>query len=116
MNQLKPMLNVDIAEDLAGGLHAALSQQWLSHNSRACIIITDAPCHGKQYHNLHEDITSPVLPNNPFDRFTKGDPKGLSIENIVVELARKRVQIFAVECDIQTQKMYNILDRAYNQV
>ncbi len=57
-----------------------------------------------------------MLANNPFDRFSQGDPKGLSIENLVIELARKRVQILAVECDTQTQKMYTILDRAYNQV
>ena len=40
----------DDAEDLAGALELALKKEWLG-NARYAIVVTDAPCHGRKYHN-----------------------------------------------------------------
>lgn len=43
----------DTPQDLLGGLELAVKQSW---NSRAkfAIIITDAPCHGRKYHDTDD--------------------------------------------------------------
>jgi hypothetical protein len=58
----------DEPEDIAGAFEKALEQDWKSQCKYA-ILIADAPCHGKQYHNCHGDD------------YPKGDPEGLIVED-----------------------------------
>ncbi len=37
-----------MAEDLCGGLQAALDQKWTAKVKHA-VLLTDAPCHGSKY-------------------------------------------------------------------
>ena len=53
----------DAPEDVAGGLDLALKMSW-DHQIRICILVADAPCHGKQFHSSH-------------DNYPNGDPHGL---------------------------------------
>eukprot|EP00932_Pfiesteria_piscicida_P008745 SRR837773.19276.p2 GENE.SRR837773.19276~~SRR837773.19276.p2 ORF type:complete len:326 (-),score=86.86 SRR837773.19276:50-1000(-) len=43
-----------VPEELTGGLIAASHLPW-SADIRMCVVITDAPCHGKAYHDCKED-------------------------------------------------------------
>eukprot|EP00932_Pfiesteria_piscicida_P008990 SRR837773.19610.p1 GENE.SRR837773.19610~~SRR837773.19610.p1 ORF type:complete len:326 (-),score=80.64 SRR837773.19610:95-1045(-) len=43
-----------VPEELTGGLIAASHLPW-SADIRMCVVITDAPCHGKAYHDSKED-------------------------------------------------------------
>ena len=44
----------DIPEDMAGGLHRAMQLSWKAR-TRSLILIADAPCHGREFHNFEED-------------------------------------------------------------
>lgn len=57
----------DTPEDMAGAFNLALEQDWISQCKYA-ILIADAPCHGKQYHD-HDDT------------YPKGDPAGRVVED-----------------------------------
>ena len=61
-----PPLGRDDAEDVCGGFEKALNQSWSSSSTKVAIIVADAPCHGRMYHN--SDETS--------DRYPGGDPNG----------------------------------------
>jgi hypothetical protein len=56
----------DGPEDIAGGLEAALKQDWQSEVKYA-VLIADSPCHGSKY-------------NDQLDLYPKGDPKGRNVE------------------------------------
>jgi len=45
---------MDIAEDVVGGLEAAVKLSWWTQNANKKVIVhfADAPCHGAQYHAL----------------------------------------------------------------
>jgi hypothetical protein len=61
-NQI-PMGGDDIPEDIAGAFNLALKQSWKS-TAKYAILITDAPCHGKEkYHYV-------------YDSYPEGDPHG----------------------------------------
>ena len=45
----RPPPGQDFPEDVAGGLHLATGLDWRS-SIRLCILIADAPCHGREYH------------------------------------------------------------------
>ncbi len=65
----------DTPEDLAGALKTALKMDW-SSKAKYCVIITDAPCHGKQYHNEKDD-------------YPKGDPNNLIPEELIEKFGKK---------------------------
>jgi hypothetical protein len=93
----------DEPEDLAGGLDLGLKQDWKSL-AKYAIIICDAPCHGKKYHDLFGD------------QYPKGDAKGLVMENLVKEYAARDINLFAITIKNTTRKMYNILSDTYQQI
>lgn len=43
----------DTPEDIAGAFDHALKQEWQA-KSRYCVLVADAPCHGKKYHNVDD--------------------------------------------------------------
>ena len=84
----------DEPEDLLGGLDQALKLQWQSR-TRVLILIADAPCHGKEYHNLVDS------PNNA--RFA--DP--LHADTLLRAMSGPRFNIDLTFCRIHadTDKM-----------
>ena len=82
---LKPNGGGDTPEDIAGGLEAALGLSW-SSPSRLCILIADAPCHGRKYHDCSD--------NHP-----DGDPKGRDIEDLLERLCKIGCNIYFISCD-----------------
>ena len=41
----------DVPEDIAGALNEAIKLSWRKKSAKFCILIADAPCHGKKYMN-----------------------------------------------------------------
>ena len=94
----------DIAEDLTGALNEVNGMNWTG-DKRQIVIVCDAPCHGRKYHNY---ITGGVS-----DYYPDGDKFGLNPEEIVSELASKRIGILACQMNQTTKIMYNLFDMAY---
>lgn len=61
----------DIPEDVQGGLKMALMQDWTEEAIKRIVLITDAPAHGNQYHQLKRD------------QYPKGNPAGLNLEALM---------------------------------
>ena len=91
----------DIPEDIVGALKHSLSMKWESE-AKYAILVCDAPCHGKQYHNIS------------YDRFEKGDPEGTTLESVVDEFRQKGITFYCLEIDASTEKMFNIMKNVYN--
>ena len=90
----------DTPEDIAGGLQKVMEQQWRPEASKYMIMIADAPCHGKKYHTCDDDD-----PN--------GDRYGIIPENIIKEMAKKKIIIYAIKINSITDQMYRIFNDAY---
>jgi hypothetical protein len=61
INDLLAMGGGDTPEDICGAFRQVLNQNWKS-NAKYAVLITDAPCHGKKYHNSD-------------DSYPEGDPE-----------------------------------------
>lgn len=92
----------DTPEDICGGFEAALKQDWKS-NAKYALLITDAPCHGKKYHDVD-------------DSYKEGDPKGRDPEKQLIELAGKGVNVYGVKITKITDKMFSIFSDAYQSI
>ena len=104
MSGLKATGGGDFPEDMAGAFDVALKLDW-SSKSKYAILIADAPCHGKKYHDSHSDD------------YPNGDPNGLNIENLVKEFANKKISLNAVTIHAySTDKMYSIFNRLYEEI
>ena len=90
----------DTPEDIAGGLKKVMEQQWRPKASKYMVMIADAPCHGEKYHDCDDDD-----PN--------GDRDGIIPENIIKEMAKQKIVIYAIKIDSITDKMYRIFNDAY---
>ena len=91
----------DIPEDIVGALKHALKMKWESE-AKYAILVCDAPCHGKKYHDIS------------YDRFENGDPEGTTLESVVDEFRLKGITFYCLEIDSSTEKMFNIMQNVYN--
>jgi hypothetical protein len=82
----------DIPEDICGGLLNAINLEWKSRK-RLVILIADAPCHGKMYHNVQSDD------------YEAGDPNGLIPEVLLSQLAYINIPFFFAKISETTDKM-----------
>jgi hypothetical protein len=92
----------DTPEDICGGFEQALKQDWKS-NAKYAVLITDAPCHGKKYHDTG-------------DTYPQGDPQGRDPEKQLIELAEKGINIYGIKINDITNKMYRIFSDVYQSV
>ena len=74
IEKLTPLNGGDYPEDVVGGLENGLIQNWMA-KTRFAVLIGDAPCHGKQY---HDEVGLKVKYR---DHYPNGDPRGRIIEN-----------------------------------
>ena len=91
----------DIPEDIVGALKLALNMKWES-NAKYAILVCDAPCHGKQYHNIS------------LDKFENGDPSGTTLEEVMKQFYEKGITFYCLEIDSSTEKMFKIMKDVYN--
>merc|ERR1719193_761601 len=93
----------DLPEDLTGALHTALNLNW-RHTVRVCIIIADAPCHGKQYHPSY------IRDDHPDGDVNKRDPC-----NIVEKMRKKDLNLHFFKINASTDVMLEKLKKAYDR-
>jgi myosin protein heavy chain len=93
----------DVAEDLCGGLEMGQNKEW-SGKSRFAILVTDAPCHGKKYHDLAEDE----------DNFPEGDKKKRNIEDYIKFFAENEISLYCLKINNTTDKMFKIFKDVYD--
>ena len=91
----------DLPEDIIGALKLSLNMKWESE-AKYALLICDAPCHGKQYHNIF------------YDKFENGDPDGTSLESVIEQFKLKEITFYCLEIDESTNKMFNIMKNVYN--
>jgi len=93
----------DTPEDLIGGLNESLNLKW-SGDHRFLILISDAPCHGKEFHKLKDD------------RHPNGDPNGLNPQKILESLRNEDIQLIFVKIvDEDTDIMIEKFSKFYNK-
>ena len=103
INKLKSSGGVDTCEDLTGAFQLSLNKSWQGF-SKFAILATDAPCHGKEFHD--SDIE---------DNYPDGDPWQRDIKKYVKEFAEREIYLFCAEYDKSTEKMFGIFKEIYNQ-
>ena len=84
-------------------LYGLLKKQWKS-NARFSILVTDAPCHGLRYHK--KDL---------FDNYPNGVPNSKNIEDLVEEMAKKKISLICITLQDDTNIMYNIFKDIYQK-
>lgn len=67
------------------------------------MIIADAPCHGKKYHTLNDD------------KYPDGCPKKIDIEDLILKIGKKEIDLNVVDITDQTTQMYEIFQKIYSK-
>ena len=91
----------DEPEDVAGALNEALKLDWKS-NAKYVVLVCDAPCHGRKYHDIY------------VDNFSEGDPNGLIIEDLMLKFKNMNITFYCIEINNKTQIMFDIMKNVYN--
>ena len=91
----------DQPEDIAGALNEALKLEWKS-NAKYVVLVCDAPCHGKKYHDIY------------FDNFSDGDPDGLIMEDLMLKFKKMNITFYCIEINDTTKKMFDIMKKIYD--
>lgn len=89
---------MDLPEDVAGGFRKCLDQKWTAGSERQVFHIFDAPCHGKTYHDQHDD-------------YPNGDPHGLKIEDLMAEFYKKGISFTCIKLNDMSDKMMGIMKK-----
>ncbi|CAN0020887.1 unnamed protein product [Scytosiphon promiscuus] len=96
LKKIKAYGGNDIPEDLAGGLHLATGLDWRG-DTRLCILIADAPCHGSDYHR------------GIVDNYPKGCPKGRQPSRLLFTLQNEiGADLYFVRITQYTDKMISV--------
>jgi len=97
----------DGPEDLQWGLAEALTLRWSREHyvSRLMIVITDAPCHGRQYHD-------PKMRENWPDE-TKL-PHGHTMPRLLEDIRKNKIDLTIAQCNQATNEMVNAFRKLYN--
>lgn len=78
INKAQAIGGADAPEDVQGGLKLCLLQDWTEEAAKRCVLITDAPPHGRQYHKHGDD-------------YPNGSPEGLVLEDLMKEFCKKDI-------------------------
>uniref|UniRef100_A0AC35FT87 Alpha-type protein kinase domain-containing protein n=1 Tax=Panagrolaimus sp. PS1159 TaxID=55785 RepID=A0AC35FT87_9BILA len=93
----------DSPEDVFGGIQEALNLKWQEEfGTKVIFHIADAPCHGRQYHNLD-------------DEFPKGDPNGNNEVDLFKHICDKNIDYYFGKINSTTNKMIDIFSQAYGK-
>ncbi|GMT16702.1 hypothetical protein PFISCL1PPCAC_7999, partial [Pristionchus fissidentatus] len=94
----------DFCEDVVGGMDAALKLPW----SEACgtqliFYIADAPCHGREFHNVSGDD------------YPSGDPQGRTPKELFSRLREKGIQYYFGKIRSETDLMIQKFSALYGE-
>lgn len=94
----------DFPEDVQGGFHEALKQDWEHNSVKMAFHIFDAPGHGKD-----------ICPGGG-DNYPKGSPDGHKIQDQMAEFARRKINFTAVKVNEQCNEMIKVMQDSYASV
>ncbi|KAF0373853.1 kinase-like protein [Gigaspora margarita] len=97
-NKVTAIHNDDTAEDVLGGLNAAITEMTWSNATRILIHIGDAPPHGRRFH------THSYLDNY----YPDGDPNGLTAESVLKKMQLKNILYYFGKINYSTDVMLNV--------
>jgi hypothetical protein len=106
VNEVRADGGSDEAEDICGGFEKAIKQSWSENSTKVAVIVADAPCHGREYHN-DEDT---------HDYYPDGDTKGRCLRRQTAELASMEVDLYAIKINNSTNTMFRVLNTSYKPV
>lgn len=92
----------DFPEDVIGGFNLGLEQDWKS-TAKYAIFVGDAPCHGRDFHEMSRDD------------YPNGDPIGLDLLNIIEQYAERDICLYAVKITEHTNIMYDKINSKYKE-
>ncbi|CAB5354754.1 unnamed protein product [Rhizophagus irregularis] len=96
MQNVLPIGNDDLPEDVLGGLNAAITQMDWKSDTRVLLHIGDYPPHGRRFTSLEDD------------KYPDGDPNGLTAENVLENMQSKNILYFFGKITSETDKMLEI--------
>ena len=94
----------DVPEDITGALDQALKLSWRKKSAKFCILIADAPCHGKKYRKNDDEEK---------DDYPDGDPNGLNPEFLIGDFGRKDINLFFIKINNNNDVMNEIFNNNY---
>ena len=92
----------DFPEDITGALDKALKLSWRKNSTKYCLLIADAPCHGKKFSNKEYE-----------DDYPDGDPNGLNPELLISDFAIKNITLYFIKINNDNDKMNEIFNNCY---
>ena len=96
----------DECEDLTQALNAAATLDWTPGNKmKTLVIITDAPTHGKKYHD-----------GKCLDDYLEDDQKVDNLEEAIRKLCLKEVGFVAMQINNKTEKMFGIIEEICTKI
>jgi hypothetical protein len=96
----------DAAEDLAAGLKSLNALEWKKGGARLAVLFTDAPAHGKDYHDFNTD-------DEGWDNHSVIKPEQ-RLEPYMKQLSRRQIDFHMFHLDESTTKMEGVLSAAYH--
>ena len=112
IEEIEPDGGIDIPEDIPGAFQLAfdkIGSTWKG-NTKIAILITDSPCHGKEFHNLNQNN------DEQRDEYPDGDPEGRDIKEMVRKFVKNKISLFCLELNKMTEQMFNIFKKAYETI
>ena len=100
----------DIPEDVAGAFKLALNKSW-SNGKKLAFLITDSPCHGKEYHNLEDDYPDGFYQNNSIEEYKRAD-----IKTLIKLFTYNDIYLVCFDLHKYTKIMYDAFKKIYDEV
>ena len=91
----------DTAEHVSWAFSRAIKKSW-SSKTKFAILVADAPCHGKKYHD-----------ENLWDDYPEGVPNEENIEMLVDKMGEMNISLICMKLTKFTDLMYNIFKDIY---
>ena len=91
----------DTAEHVSWAFSRAIKKSW-SSKTKFAILVADAPCHGKKYHD-----------KNLLDDYPEGVPNEENIEMLVDKMGEMNISLICMELNKSSELMYNIFKDIY---
>lgn len=108
----------DAAEDVFSGLSRAASLEWSfgKKTVRRLVHVADAPSHGTRYHTFAERTKAPSWKDSQhrWDRFPEFDSDGGKGRQLMITLARKKIDYTFVQVFTFTEKMTDQFKKWYD--
>ena len=108
INNIEPDGGGDIPEDIAGAFELSLKKSWKA-NTKITFLITDSPCHGKEYHDLDQNQKEET------DKYIDENPNGKKIKDLITEIFGKNISLFCLNLHKNTNKMFDKFKEIYEE-